>query len=636
MDHQRGRLLGGRYRIEAELGTGSSASVFLALDTRLDRHVAIKLLHPGLAADSTLVRRMGAEARAVAMLNHPHIVHVYDWGEETDGPFLVMEYLGGGTLKDVLRRAGRVSVPQAVAIGAAAAKALAFAHEKGIVHRDVKPANLLFDQHGVVHVADFGLARMLASARWTEPSGVVLGTARYASPEQALSHPLDGASDIYSLALVLYEALTGEAPFVGETPFTTLMNRVGRALPAAFEVGPLMPILEAATRSLPADRPDATTFAQALDRLASTLDAPQPLPLRREDPLVIVDDAAEDADATILDGPGRPDATLMYGAAPADDETGVIATESHRRHSAGRKRHLGAAIATRRVAIVSAGCLIVLAAAAVYAVPRYVLDTHIVPKVTGMNLVSVHRQVAHAGLRVRVASATFSVPVPKGDVVSQSPGPGARERAGSVLTVSLSLGPKPVAVPRLTGSTRATAIRTLRHLHLLAKVLPTYSETVPAGRVVATSPASGTVPYGSKVVVRSSIGPQPRTIPQLATLSYAIASAKLRALRLVPVRALAYSSTVARGDVAATNPTAGTGGVPVGSRVTVVISKGPQLVDVPSVAGQPIAQAIATLQQAGLVVSEQIGPPFATVASVTDPAPGTAVAVGTSVTLYVS
>ena len=177
------------------------------------------------------MKRFRAEARSVASLNHPHVLRVFDWGDDTDGPYLVLEYLGGGSLRDLLDRDVRLSHSQAAQLGTEVAQGLAYAHVRGLVHRDIKPANLLFDEEGRVRVADFGVARALAEAAWTEPAGAMVGTARYISPEAAEGKPVDGRADVYSLALVLYEAVTGTVPFVTDTTMGTLAARIGQPLP---------------------------------------------------------------------------------------------------------------------------------------------------------------------------------------------------------------------------------------------------------------------------------------------------------------------------------------------------------------------------------------------------------------------
>ena len=189
-----GRVLAGRYLLHSAIGTGSSGRVYLAEDTRLRRRVAVKILHAALAEDSAFLRRFRAEAQVAASLHHPHIVTVHDWGED-DVPFMVLELLEGGSLRSLLDRDTHLSVPQAARVARDVAAALEYAHARGILHRDIKPANLLFDEHGIVRVADFGLARALAEASWTEPSGAVFGTARYATPQPAQGVQRDAPTD---------------------------------------------------------------------------------------------------------------------------------------------------------------------------------------------------------------------------------------------------------------------------------------------------------------------------------------------------------------------------------------------------------------------------------------------------------
>jgi serine/threonine protein kinase len=233
-----GRVLAGRYRLLAAIGTGASGRVYAAEDIRLRRRVAVKVLHSALAEDVGFLRRFRAEAQVAAALHHPNIMAVYDWGED-EQPFMVVELLEGGSLRTMLDRGNLLTIAQAARIGRDVVDALDYAHTRGIVHRDVKPANLLFDEHGVVRIADFGLARALAEASWTEPAGAVFGTARYASPEQARGVQLDARSDLYSLALVLVEAVTGQIPFGADTTIGTLAARTQRPIVAPPEMGPL-------------------------------------------------------------------------------------------------------------------------------------------------------------------------------------------------------------------------------------------------------------------------------------------------------------------------------------------------------------------------------------------------------------
>src|SRR6478672_5733303 len=272
-----GRVLAGRYLLHGAIGTGASGRVYVADDQRLRRRVAVKVLHAGLADDAAFLRRFRAEAQLAASLRHPNIVTVYDWGED-EMPFMVLELLEGGSLRSMLDQGTLLTVPQAARVGRDVASALEYAHSRDVLHRDIKPANLLFDEHGVVRVADFGLARALAEASWTEPAGAVFGTARYSSPEQARGVQLDARSDLYSLALVLVEAVTGRLPFASDTTLGTLTARTMQPIVAGEELGLLEPVIDRVGAIDPNDRyPDAATMRQAIADAADALPPPGPL-----------------------------------------------------------------------------------------------------------------------------------------------------------------------------------------------------------------------------------------------------------------------------------------------------------------------------------------------------------------------
>src|SRR5437588_12045650 len=251
-----GTLLGGRYRLDARIGRGGMSTVYRAFDSVLERPVAIKLMHREIASDSDQLERFRREARAVAQLNHPHIVTVIDAGEDLspDGsgnagqraPYIVLEYVEGETLKEKIRREGPLDIPQAIAYAIELARALGAAHERLIVHRDVKPRNVLIGEEGGAKITDFGIARTLTEEGLTVP-GRVLGTTDYVSPEQALGQPVTGQSDLYSLGVVLYEMITGQVPFTGDTPVAVAMPHVRQELPDAQL---LRPELSAATAAV--------------------------------------------------------------------------------------------------------------------------------------------------------------------------------------------------------------------------------------------------------------------------------------------------------------------------------------------------------------------------------------------------
>ena len=324
-----GQVLSDRYRLLAPIGTGASASVYLADDVTLRRRVAVKILHDALSNDEAFLRRFRAEAQAAAALNHPHIMSVFDWGHD-DVPFLVTEYLGGGSLRTMLDNGRVLSTAQALMVGLEASRGLDYAHRRGFVHRDIKPANLLFDEEARLRIADFGLARALAEAAWTEPQGAVLGTARYASPEQARGEPLDGRSDVYSLALVLIEAVTGSVPFATDTTIGTLMARVDRPVTVPESLGPLRPALEAAGVPNPADRPDAAELTRLLMGAAEHLDRPDPLVLAGT--MVHHHDVVADRDPTVLhnsevepDIMSAPPGTVIDGIRVIPDDGDLLA-----------------------------------------------------------------------------------------------------------------------------------------------------------------------------------------------------------------------------------------------------------------------------------------------------------------------
>ena len=278
-----GSELGGRYRLVAPVGVGVSSKVFLAVDSQLRRRVAVKVLHDALTEDQVFLSRFREEARRAAALSHPNILAVYDWGEDRDGdavvPYLVTEYLAGGSLRSILDTGALLSSSQALMVGLETARALAHAHERGLVHRDVKPANLLFDDAGHVRLADFGLAKALAEASWTEPAGSSVGTVRYASPEQVLGQRLDGRSDVYSLALVLCEAVSGSVPLLADSAAGTMGLRTQQEVDIPMGFGRLRsPLLRAAARD-PEARSDAGELEIGLMAAATEMPRPEPLDL---------------------------------------------------------------------------------------------------------------------------------------------------------------------------------------------------------------------------------------------------------------------------------------------------------------------------------------------------------------------
>jgi serine/threonine-protein kinase len=622
IDDQVGRVLGGRYRLLAPIGTGASAHVYSADDVKLRRRVAVKVLHSALADDEAFLRRFRAEAQAVAGLRHPNILHVYDWGEDDGSPFLVLELLGGGSLRSLLDTGYRLTPSQALLVGLDAAKALDYAHRRGLVHRDIKPANLLFDEEGRLCIADFGIARALAEAAWTEPAGAVLGTARYASPEQVEGAAVDGRSDVYALALVLVEAVTGRVPFAADTTIATLMGRVGKAIPVPPEMGPLASAIELAGQAEPADRVDAAGLVQALDRAARSLPRPDPLPLTGTRP---IDDTTVAVDLTVLP-PRRVEAPALGeplpGPVPEAEDSSAERDDAPPR----RKRRWALLIVMAMVVALALG-------GGAYVLGQAATPSHPVVDLVRKVPAAARAALAPEKLKVRVAGHEFNEDIPLGEVVRQHPAAGQKLKEGRSVSVWLSNGPQPRTVPDLSGRTGDEAKDILGNLGLKAVLVPKYDETAAPGSVMDWDHKTDQLLPGSEVQVTVSNGPEPRTIsdwrgkPFDDTLRQAFSDAGLK-IKRVDV----FDDTIPPGSVVSTSPAAGQT-AKRDSTVTVNVSKGPDLVAVPDVTGMSVDQATAALQAAGLVQSNVYGPVKKRVFA-TDPSAGVKVKRGTGVSLY--
>src|SRR5215218_4202349 len=267
-----GMQLSGRYRLDAQIGAGGMSTVYRAFDTTLERQFAVKLMHREIASDSDQLERFRREARSVAQLSHPHIVGVIDAGEEDGRPYIVLEYVEGETLKERIRRMGRLPIDEAIAYAIEIARALGAAHARQIVHRDIKPQNVLVDGEGSAKVTDFGIARSLEDEGLTA-DGRVLGTTDYVSPEQALGHDVDGQSDIYSLGIVLYEMLTGDVPFHGENQISVAMKHVREDIPDIQAVRPEVSATTAAVLDRMTDKDLAHRYADVPSLVADLEDA---------------------------------------------------------------------------------------------------------------------------------------------------------------------------------------------------------------------------------------------------------------------------------------------------------------------------------------------------------------------------
>ncbi len=633
-----GQVLGGRYRLLAPIGTGASATVYLADDVVLRRRVAVKVLHDALAGDASFLKRFEAEARAAAALNHPHIMAVHDWGQG-DVPYLVTELLDGGSLRALLDTGSRLDLAQARQIGVDAARALDYAHRRGFVHRDIKPANLLFDDEGMVRIADFGLARALAEAAWTEPAGAVLGTARYASPEQAQGGTLDGRSDVYSLGLVLIESVVGSVPFAADTTLGTLMARIGRDVPVPDAMGPLLPALRAVGVPDPAGRPDAGEFATLL-MAAGDLGTVRRLPLAGT--IALRPDELDPPEPTTIYVPQQPDRTgPVFVDATAGELTATAAQPVTRLYDrevesgAVARNARGGRSPRRRPSMRSLVALGVVAAAAAGLLAFILLrtPTHTVGEFVSMSLGAAQAEIESKGFRVD-AQPQFSESVAADIVISQEPAAGTTLAEGRTITLVVSAGPPPVPVPGdLAGKTLEQATASLAAAGLkVGELTESFDESVPKDTVLSLAEGTpDTLPKNSAVGLVVSAGPKPRTIPDdLAGKPVAEVTTQLESLGLKVTRVDEFSETVADGRVMSTAPAAGQT-IAKGGTVTVTVSKGKRPVTIPAgLVGQSCNAVASNLQGLGLVVT--INPFGATVRSV-NPASGTQVRAGSTVTL---
>jgi serine/threonine-protein kinase len=626
-----GRVLAGRYRLLAPIGTGASGRVYVAADVRLNRRVAVKVLHSALAEDAGFLRRFRAEAQVAASLHHPHIMAVYDWGED-EQPFMVVELLEGGSLRTMLDRGNLLELAQAARIGRDVAEALDYAHSRGIVHRDVKPANLLFDEHGGVRIADFGLARALAEASWTEPAGAVFGTARYASPEQARGVQLDARSDLYSLALVLVEAVTGHIPFTADTTLGTLAARTQRPVVAPASMGQLQAVVERAGQIDPADRyPDAATMEAALADVVEALPRPEPLVLAGvadsadPHPTQAVSHATADPTAPLFDQDAATEAIAI-------DFPPIGATRTLRGRLGLPPRTAKQRARQRRmVPLAVLAAFAVATALGTSALAQVGASGRATPGLVGLTNAAALQAAAHDGLTLHVVHHASTDP--NGIVLSQSPAPGDWLYGGHSISVVVSSGPSPIGTPNVFGLSRTAAAAALNKVGLVAVGAHGYNQTMGVGNVFRQFPPEGELILpGKSVTITWSDGPAPVPVPDLHGLSCDAAKAQLVSHHLKPPATCTKVFNAAPvGEVVASTPVPGTV-VKQGTAVALQMSKGPQLVDVPDVRGFRAADAVKRLHDLGFSVAS---PNYNQKGHVFDqsPAGGTQAPKGSTITL---
>jgi eukaryotic-like serine/threonine-protein kinase len=613
-----GRSFSDRYEIQRELAQGGMAEVYLAHDQLLDRPVALKALFPEYAREPSFVERFRREAQSAANLNHPNIVAIYDWGQEAGTYFIVMEYVEGQSLRELIRAEGPLDAFQAAEITAEIASALAFAHRTGVVHRDVKPGNVLITQTGIVKVTDFGIARAGTSDGLTQ-TGSVMGTATYFSPEQAQGLPVDGRSDVYSLGVVLYEMITGVAPFTGDSPVAVAYKHVREApVPPSRRNPDVPPDLEQIILTAMAKDPDLR-YQSADDMRADLLRFRRGRPLAAAPVTALI--AEGSASATVV----NPRVAAAYaGTAPAD--TGMVTPVRSR-----RRRWIYTALTVLVLAAI-VGVIVFVAQVA-----GKNSDKVSVPKVVGTTQAAATAQLQGLGFTVKASSAPNPA-VPAGVVVQQNPAEGALLKKGDTVHLVVSSGKGQVQITNVTGQNANDAQRALEAQGLTVTKSTEASDTVPLLSVIRTVPAAGTaVPGGSTVNMVLSSGPSQVPVPNVLSEDATTAAAQLGQQGFSVQTQNEASKTVPLGQVIRTNP--GPNQLaPKGSSVTIVVSTGPQQVAVPVVNGLTQAAAEAAVSAAGLVpvVSQQPSTPAnAGLVIGSNPGQGTMVAAGSTVVLLV-
>ena len=645
-----GRLIDQRYRVTRRLARGGMATVYVAQDERLERPVALKVMHPYLAESDAFVERFHREARAAARIVHPGVVSVFDQGVVSGQGFLVMELIDGTNLRALLNAQGAFTIPQALRYTTDILEALRAAHRMGVIHRDIKPENILVPTDGPAKVADFGLARAVSEGS-TSATGNMLGTVAYIAPEIALTTEANARSDLYSVGIMLYEMLTGAVPWADESPLQIASHHVSEDVPSPSATLPWIPreiddLVAALTARNPANRcADASDALDLVARAAASI--PFDIANRRAE--VAREDSRSGSEATALNTevmptqltqampvPAAAAVTTATALPAATAVTTVHTSTSTETPSAGE---LPAKMSTRAILLAVIAFLLIVAASfggswwwTEYGPGSYLT----MPTTTGRNLADVQADLGAIGLASSVEEE-FSDDVQSGIVTHSDPDGGSSVHKSTNVQLYVSKGIDMKDVPNVVGKGQDEASRTLTDAGLaLGAVTDAYSEDVPPGQVISQSVAAGTsLAHDSTVDVVLSKGREPRTVPTLTGKGASAAKSSIEALGLVASPTEAYSDTVPEGQVISQQTREGST-VYRGDSISYTVSKGPEMVTVPDVVGLQRQEARNKLEGAGLTVQEDLilGGFFNTVRS-SDPAGGSKVKKGSTVTISV-
>ncbi|GGR37867.1 Stk1 family PASTA domain-containing Ser/Thr kinase [Agromyces mediolanus] len=627
VDPMLGRLIDGRYQVRSRIARGGMATVYLATDLRLERRVAIKIMHGHLADDNTFKTRFVQEARSAARLAHPNVVNVFDQGQDADMAYLVMEYLPGITLRDLLKDYQRLTPEQTVDIMDAVLAGLAAAHKAGIVHRDLKPENVLLADDGRIKLGDFGLAR--AASANTATGQALLGTIAYLSPELVTRGVADARSDIYAVGIMMYEMLTGEQPYVGEAPMQIAYQHANDQVPTpSSKFSGVPPELDElvlwATSRDPEQRPaDARAM---LDRLREVEGAVRgvagPVPALYQPTMVLADTTAT-AETRVLNPASAPVPTAL--AAP--EEQGEESAALSARASARKRKGYWLFALVLLLAGLAGGTGWYFGAGPGASVT--------VPVTAGLEPAAAEQVLTDAGFQV-AQGERYDPEIAAGLVSGTDPAEGAQARRGATVTVLVSLGPRILQVPDVVGDPEAAAREALGDFTVGDEVVKQFSDEIDAGAVVGLLDASG-APLPAEYAERGAITliVSVGAVPQVAGMTLADAEAALDAVGLEASQGEPQFSDEVPIDVVI-SAEAQNDPMRPGDSVLLVVSKGPDLVEVPNVVtGQTIAAAREQLEALDFAVTSNV-PGFlegAVVAAKQSVAPGERVKRGTEISV---
>ncbi|MEV5796412.1 Stk1 family PASTA domain-containing Ser/Thr kinase [Streptomyces collinus] len=600
-----GQVLDGRYRVDARIAVGGMATVYRAVDTRLDRVLALKVMHPTLAADGSFVERFIREAKSVARLAHPNVVQVFDQGTDGSYVYLAMEYIAGCTLRDVLRERGALQPRAALDILEPVLAALGAAHRAGFVHRDMKPENVLIGDDGRVKVADFGLVRSVDTV--TSTTGAVLGTVSYLAPEQIEQGTADPRVDVYACGVVLYEMLTGGKPHSGDSPAQILYKHIHEDVPAPSALVPglareLDELVAVATARTPDGRPhDAAALLGQVLRARAALGAEQ-LDAVPPQALAAAHDNAQDRTSVIPRSPTVP------RPLPVNEDDRAVASVMHTsrlesppvppRRRAGRARR-------GPVALIAAVLLVLGVGAGVWYINSGQFTK--VPLLLAKTEKQAEARLRASGLDVKQVKLEYSDTVKSGTIIRTDPKPGARIRSNDSVTLVISRGPEVVKVPDVRGVPLAKARARLKAAGLEPGLVNrAFSDSVTRGSVVGTDPETGTERHAGSAIALlvskgRSVGVPDVTGEDLDSARQDLEGAGLK----VRVLGQQVHSDFDKGQVAQQSPA--NGQAAEGDTVTLTLSLGPPMVEVPDVVGSSVDDATKQLEGAGFKVEKDRG-----------------------------